>query len=106
MVMSPGVVSVSKSKSDINIRCARPGYQDAIGVIPSNFQGWTVGNILLGGIVGFGVDAATGAMNDYPNSFQVPMFPEQQAAAPPVVQAAPVAVAPVAAPAATLSAKR
>ena len=28
---------------------------------------------LLGGVIGVGVDAATGAMNEYPNSFAVPM---------------------------------
>lgn len=80
-VVSPGVVHVQKSKEDIQIRCTKVGYQDAVSNIPSNFQGWTVGNILLGGVIGLGVDAATGAINEYPNAFQVPMFPSAAPAA-------------------------
>jgi hypothetical protein len=73
-VVSPGVASVEKSKADIQIRCTKPGWQDAASTIPSNFQGWTVGNLVLGGLIGVGVDAATGAINDYPHTFQVPMM--------------------------------
>jgi hypothetical protein len=72
---SPGVATVAKSKDDMQVRCVKPGWQDGFGNIPSNFQGWTVGNLLLGGIIGLGVDAATGAINEYPNAFQVPMVP-------------------------------
>jgi hypothetical protein len=79
-VTSPGAVTVSKSKDDMQVRCIKPGWQDGFGNIPSNFQGWTVGNLLIGGIIGLGVDAATGAINEYPNAFQVPMVP----VAPPV----------------------
>ncbi len=72
-VTSPGVVKVQKSKEDIQAVCSKPGWQDGVATIPSNFEGWTVGNLVLGGIIGVGVDAATGAINHYPNSFQVPM---------------------------------
>jgi hypothetical protein len=74
-VVSPGSVHVEKSKEDVLIKCSKPGYQDAQAVIPSDFQGWTLGNIILGGVIGVGVDAATGAMNEYPNSFAIPMTP-------------------------------
>jgi hypothetical protein len=75
MLISPGVASVEKSKEDIQVRCVKPGWQDAAASIPSNFEGWTVGNLLLGGIIGLGVDAATGAINEYPHTFQIPMTP-------------------------------
>jgi uncharacterized protein YceK len=74
-VTSPGAVTVEKSKEDIQVRCTKPGWQEGFATIPSNFEGWTVGNILLGGIIGLGVDAATGAINEYPHAFQVPMIP-------------------------------
>lgn len=74
-VVTPGAVTVEKSKEDIQARCTKEGWQDAVAIIPSNFQGWTVGNLLLGGVIGFGVDAATGAINEYPHSFQIPMTP-------------------------------
>jgi hypothetical protein len=73
---SPGSVTVDKSKEDIQVRCIKPGWQDASAIIPSNFQGWTLGNILLGGVIGLGVDAATGALHEYPSAFQVPMLPD------------------------------
>lgn len=74
-VFSPGAVTVEKSSADIQIRCEKEGFQPAVAVIPSNFEGWTVGNLVFGGVIGLGVDAATGAINKYPNSFSVPMIP-------------------------------
>ncbi len=68
-------MKVDKTKEDILIRCTKTGYQDAVATIPSDFQGWTLGNLLIGGVIGLGVDAATGAMNEYPHSFTVPMYP-------------------------------
>ena len=96
-VTSPGSVTVEKSKDDIQARCAKPGWQDASAVIPSNFQGWTVGNVVAGGVIGLGVDAATGAINEYPGNFQIPMLPanfQQPAASPVSPPAPPTAAAP------------
>lgn len=77
-LVTPASVTVERSKEDIQVRCTKDGFQDASAIIPSNFEGWTVGNLVFGGIIGVGVDAATGALNDYPNSFQVPMTPLNQ----------------------------
>jgi hypothetical protein len=73
VVVSPGVAHVEKSKEDVLIKCTKDGYQEASAVIPSDFQAWTVGNIVAGGLIGVGVDAATGALNEYPKGFAVPM---------------------------------
>jgi hypothetical protein len=90
-VSTPGAVTVERSKEDIQARCAKEGYEDAVAMIPSNFEGWTVGNLVFGGLIGVGVDAATGAMNQYPKAFQIPM----QASAPTAASmATPVAAAP------------
>jgi uncharacterized protein YceK len=82
VVTSPGVATVDKSKEDIQVRCVKPGWHDGFSNIPSNFEGWAIGNILAGGIIGVGVDAATGAINEYPHSFQVPMTPDTPTPAP------------------------
>lgn len=74
-IYTPSAVTVDKSKEDILVHCTKPGYQDASASIPSDFQGWTLGNIVLGGLIGVGVDAATGAMNEYPGAFAIPMTP-------------------------------
>jgi len=74
-VITPGAVRVSKSKEDVTVTCTKDGYEEAVASIPSEFEGWTVGNIVFGGLIGLGVDAATGAINNYPNAFQVRMTP-------------------------------
>ncbi|MCE9521866.1 MAG: hypothetical protein K8S25_05475 [Alphaproteobacteria bacterium] len=92
---TPGSVTVERSKNDLQISCKKEGYQDAFAVIPSNFEGWTVGNLIFGGIVGVGVDAATGAMNDYPNAFQVPMTPLTSTNMAPIAPPTAAPIAPV-----------
>ena len=72
-VKSPGLVNVERSKEDIRVECVKAGWNDSVSTIPSSFEPTAAGNVLLGGIIGFGVDAATGAINEYPRSFQVPM---------------------------------
>ncbi len=72
-LISPGIASVEKSRNNIRVHCDKPGWNSAIASIPSNFEGWTLGNLLFGGLIGVGVDAATGAINEYPDDFQVPM---------------------------------
>ncbi|MBS0273569.1 MAG: energy transducer TonB [Proteobacteria bacterium] len=74
-VVTPGVVKVERSKEDIVIHCTKAGWQDATQTIPSNFEGWTVGNLLIGGVIGVGIDAATGAINEYPHAYNVAMIP-------------------------------
>jgi len=46
-------------------------------VIPSGTEAMTAGNIVFGGIIGLGVDAASGAMNKYPDIVTVAMVPDQ-----------------------------
>lgn len=74
-VTTPGTVSVKKSRHDMAVSCSKEGYQTATARIPSDFAGWTLGNLLIGGVIGIGVDAGTGAMNKYPHAFEVPMTP-------------------------------
>ena len=72
-VTTPGSVTVSKSKHNLAVKRTKDGFSDGITTISSTFEGMTFGNILFGGVIGVGVDAASGAMNQYPNSVQVQM---------------------------------
>jgi hypothetical protein len=72
-VTTPGSVVVHKTKNDIAAVCKKDGYQDASATIPSHFNGATVGNVLLGGLIGIGVDAASGANYNYPPLTDIPM---------------------------------
>lgn len=88
---SPAVVKVHKSKRDLVVTCHKDGFQDGTTNVVSHFNGATAGNIILGGVIGVGVDAATGANNNYPDKVEVPML---------ATGTAPASTAPASAPAA------
>ncbi len=73
---TPGTVSVDKSQSDIAVSCEKQGQLPAAAVLSSQFQGMTLGNALIGGIIGFGIDAASGAMNEYPTNIMLHLPPD------------------------------
>lgn len=74
-VSTPSVINLQKSKHDIAVTCMSGCYRGA-STIPSNFEGMTAGNILLGGVIGLGVDAASGAMNKYAPMATVTLLPD------------------------------
>lgn len=63
---SPGSVVVHKTKNDLLVVCRKDGYNDTSLTIPSKFGGATAANIIAGGVIGLGVDAASGANYSYP----------------------------------------
>jgi hypothetical protein len=74
-VTTPGNATVHKTKHDLNVECDKDGYQHASQKVESHFNGATAGNIIAGGLIGAGVDAATGADYNYPTDVTVPMKP-------------------------------
>jgi hypothetical protein len=71
-INAPTTVELPKSKHDIAVSCVKGCYKGS-GVISSNIEGMTAGNVLLGGVVGLGVDSASGAMNHYNANNQIAM---------------------------------
>jgi uncharacterized protein YceK len=74
---TPGTVTVGKASGTISVACKKEKYQDSAGVLASSFQAMTFGNIIFGGIIGVAVDAASGAMNEYPPMVTITMVPEE-----------------------------
>ena len=72
---TPGTVTVDKTKHDILLTCNLPGYQQASVNLESGYGAGTFGNIILGGVIGWGIDEATGAVNKYPTSAKVQFVP-------------------------------
>ena len=62
---TPGQITVSKTKHDITVECSKAGYETTTYINKSGFAGSTVGNVLAGGVIGWGIDSATGADNKY-----------------------------------------
>jgi hypothetical protein len=76
-IVTPANVSLQKGQEAISVRCTKECYQDGVGIIASNTEAMAAGNIIVGGIIGLGVDAASGAMNKYTDQNQITMVPIQ-----------------------------
>jgi hypothetical protein len=74
---TPGSVPVEKAHGTIAIACKKQGYLEAAGNLASEFQAMTFGNILFGGLVGVVVDAASGAMHQYPDMVTITLIPDE-----------------------------
>ena len=69
---TPGSVTVHRSYADLFVKCIKGGSPPVTKSIPSKTKGMAFGNILLGGIIGAGIDVANGAAYDYPNEISLP----------------------------------
>ncbi len=91
---TPGSIAVKRAGDSIRVICSKDGYRDATYLNKPGLNAATLGNIILGGVVGLAVDAASGANNKYeevmtirlePTSAGEPK-PEPGSSAPEVVQ--------------------
>jgi len=73
---TPGTMQVGKDYESVAVLCRKEGFDETSGVIGSEFQAMTLGNILLGGVIGVVVDAASGAMMKYPESVTFTLIPK------------------------------
>jgi hypothetical protein len=76
-ISTPGVLQLAKSSAALPIRCTKQCYQDGGGILGSTFEAMTAGNLIVGGVIGIGVDAISGAINKYPDAISIPMIPIQ-----------------------------
>lgn len=70
---TPGSTVISRAYGDLKVVCQKPGYREATKKVASHTKGMAFGNVVFGGVVGAGVDVATGAAYDYPTDIMVPM---------------------------------
>lgn len=74
-VQTPGNIILPKSKHNVAVTCRAQCYGDGVATLASHTEVMTAGNVLFGGIIGLGVDAASGAMNKYDPAVEVVMSP-------------------------------
>lgn len=74
-VTTPGAVNVPKTKHDLTATCTKEAEYSGQRVIASEVEPWVFGNIILGGLIGAGIDWATGAIHQYPDSLSINMAP-------------------------------
>jgi hypothetical protein len=68
---TPATVRFGKSYRDIAIDCAHPNAGRGTTTVSAGFQPMFLGNILLGGVIGMGVDIISAAGADYPSTAYV-----------------------------------
>lgn len=73
---TPGTVQVERSKKDLKIVCEAPGYTSAEDTDSPTFNSSTMGNVLLGGLIGMAVDAASGANRKYRTNIHLDLLPK------------------------------
>jgi hypothetical protein len=106
-VLTPGSIKLDKSRHAIAVSCTKDGYEPGTGSITSHFAAATAGNILIGGLIGVGIDAASGAANKYDEKVTVTMAKKSEpppagrsaarrSPAPPPAKAVPASAQPAA----------
>ncbi|MGI8725738.1 MAG: hypothetical protein ACR2J1_10410 [Methyloceanibacter sp.] len=98
-VQTPGNVIQPKSKHNVAVSCTAQCFGPGVGTLASHTEVMTAGNVLFGGLIGLGVDAASGAMNKYDPGFEVMMSPVPNCGRPGRGKGMPMASSPVPPPA-------
>lgn len=75
-----------KRRSDFTLNIEKDGYRPVTATVTSSVDGagaaGMAGNVILGGLIGAGIDAGTGAMHSHkPNPLQISMEPHVEAIA-------------------------
>lgn len=77
---TPGSIMVQKSYGDMSVKCEKTDMSPGMAYYQSKSNGGVWGNLLLGGVVGYAIDAGSGSGFDYPTLMTVEMG---------IIQAAP-----------------
>jgi hypothetical protein len=72
---TPGSARISKSRHDIIVTCDKAEHEATSRTVIAGFQAMTLGNVLIGGVVGIAADLASGAAITYPESVKVVLWP-------------------------------
>jgi hypothetical protein len=72
-VTTPGSVTLQKSYGDMTVTCKKKGMGTGVASLTSHNTGPVWGNVIAGGIIGYAVDASSGAGFDYPTDITVEM---------------------------------
>lgn len=88
---TPGGFLTPKTRHNLRLLCSKNGYEDSARSISSGVEPWILGNVLFAGLIGFGVDWATGAWNRYDEAVNIALVKASEA---PPVQPTPPNVQP------------
>jgi len=75
VVETPDSVHLPAEAAPIVVSCESEGYRTASATLDTEMDGWILGNIIFGGVVGAVIDASRGAGMEYPPQFMVSLDP-------------------------------
>jgi uncharacterized protein YceK len=75
MVQTPANIMLPKSKHNVAVPCTAQCYSPGVSTFASHTEVMTAGNVVFGGLIGLGIDAASGAMNTYDSNVEIIMTP-------------------------------
>jgi hypothetical protein len=73
-VKTPGSVTIQKAYGDLSVSCKKEDSHVGAMVFKSSAEGATWGNIVAGGLIGYAIDAGTGAGFSYSSTLNVEMI--------------------------------
>ena len=73
-VVTPATITLAKASQAIAVTCTKRCYLDGTSIIASGTEAMTAGNIIAGGVIGLGIDAASGALNKYNEQNDITMI--------------------------------
>ncbi|MCG8354369.1 MAG: hypothetical protein MI920_02235 [Kiloniellales bacterium] len=76
VVMAPSSVSLPADAAPITVACKSDGYRTTTAELDTSMDGWIVGNLIFGGIIGAAIDASRGAGQKYPAQLTVYLDPD------------------------------
>ena len=68
---TPGSVTIQKAYGDLAVECQKASLGKGVRIYSSSANSGVFGNILVGGLIGFAVDAGSGSGFDYPQLMSV-----------------------------------
>ncbi len=77
VVDTPTSLELPAKAAPITLTCSADGYLPTTEDMDTAADGWILGNILLGGVVGIAIDAARGAGQKYPPRVTVVLEPSE-----------------------------
>lgn len=77
VVQTPESILLPANAAPITLACEAEGYRTTSAELDTKMDGWILGNVIFGGIVGIVIDAARGAGQKYPSKITVVLEPEQ-----------------------------
>lgn len=77
VIHTPDSMQLPAEAAPITVACSAENYRTTSETLDTSADGWIVGNILFGGIIGIAIDAARGAGEKYPPKFSLILDPKE-----------------------------